>query len=386
MKKRLFFLLCCILVCVSLLKIPLVNAETEYDEINAKCKSAYLMDYQSGEVLYAKNENARLPIASMTKLMTLLLTFENVENGNLNLDEKVIASENASGMGGSQVYLEENGEYNCSELIKAVIIASANDASVAICERLYGSEQNAVDEMNKRAKEIGMDNTLYSNCTGLTKPTQYSCAKDVAVLLKELCKHGEYFSYSKIWMDEIKHPSGNVTSLTNTNKLVRFYEGCDGGKTGFTNEAGFCLSATAKRGAMRLISVCIGGESSKDRFNAVSSMFNYGFTNYSEKCVFEKGEEIDKLVSVKGGEKEKIELVCEKDCYIFGKKNEKIDYSLSFDIQNKVKAPVKMGQPLGKVKVFVKNICVCETNLVAKEQVQAKNYIDEIIQIANDWK
>ncbi len=385
MRNKLFPLFFSILLCFSIFNTTIVKAQTNYDEINAKCKSAYLMDFQSGTVIYAKNENSRLPIASMTKLMTLLLTFENVENGNLLLDEKIIASKNASGMGGSQVFLEENGEYVCCELIKAVIIASANDASVALCERLYGSEGNAVDEMNRKAKEMGMDNTLYSNCTGLTKPTQYSCAKDVALLLKELCRYDEYFSYSKIWMDEIKHPSGNVTSLTNTNKLVRFYDGCDGGKTGFTNEAGFCLSATAKRGAMRLISVCIGGETSKDRFNAVSSMFNYGFSNYSEKCVFERAEELDRVIKINGGKKEKIQLVYEKECYLFGKKNEKIDYSLSYEIPSKVKAPIKQGEKLGKVKVFVDNICVCETNLVAKENVDAKNYIDEIVQIAGEW-
>lgn len=385
MKNKLLSLTFSILLCFSIFNTTIVKAQTNYEDINTKCKSAYLMDYQSGTVIYAKNETSRLPIASMTKLMTLLLTFENIEKGNLSLDEKVIASKNASGMGGSQVFLEENGEYVCSELVKAVIVASANDASVAICERLYGSETNAVEEMNKRAEELGMDNTLYSNCTGLTKPTQYSCAKDVALLLKELCEYDEYFSYSKIWMDEIKHPSGNVTSLTNTNKLVRFYDGCDGGKTGFTNEAGFCLSATAKRGAMRLISVCIGGESSKDRFNAVSSMFNYGFANYSEKCVFEKAEEIDKVVNVKGGKKQEIHLICEDGCYLFGKKNETIDYSLSYEIPNKVKAPIKRGETLGIVKVFVDNVCVCETDLIAKENVDAKNYIDEIKQIAGEW-
>ncbi|HBJ97833.1 MAG TPA: D-alanyl-D-alanine carboxypeptidase, partial [Clostridiales bacterium] len=284
MKKKFISILSLIVISIFAFNIKFTAVKTVNAEngLSVKCKSAIIMDYHSGSIIYAKNENARLPIASMTKLMALLLTFENVDNNNLSLDEKITVSKTASGMGGSEVFLEAGGEYLCSDLVKSVIVASANDATVALCERLYGSEENAVEEMNKRAKELNLSDTLYSNSTGLTKPTQYSSAKDVANLLKELCTHKQYFNYSKIWMDEIKHPSGNVTEISNTNKLVRFYEGCDGGKTGFTGEAGFCLSATAKRGAMRLISVVIGGENSKERFNGVRTMFNYAFSNYSE--------------------------------------------------------------------------------------------------------
>lgn len=387
MKKKFISILSLIAISIFAFNIKFTAVKTVNAEngLNVKGKSAIIMDYNSGSIIYAKNENARLPIASMTKLMALLLTFENVDNNNLSLDEKITVSKTASGMGGSQVFLEAGGEYLCSDLVKSVIVASANDATVALCERLYGSEENAVEEMNKRAKELNLNDTLYSNSTGLTKPTQYSSAKDVANLLKELCTHKQYFNYSKIWMDEIKHPSGNVTEISNTNKLVRFYEGCDGGKTGFTGEAGFCLSATAKRGAMRLISVVIGGENSKERFNGVSSMFNYAFSNYSEKCVFERGEEIEKNVKVKGGKQENVKLIAKENCYIFGKKNEKTDFELNYELCKEIKAPVKQGQILGKVTVFVNNVKYDEVEVVAGENISKKTYFDNVKEIANNW-
>ena len=234
MKKFKILLIFLAIICLFNTLKPYATVSAE-SNLTANSESAYLIEYQTGTVLYSKNEEKRLPIASMTKLMLLLLTFENIENGSLKIDEKINVSSTASGMGGSQVYLEADKEYVCSDLIKSIIIASANDASVAMAERLYGSEENCVSAMNNRAKELQMNSTLYSNCTGLPKPTQYSCAKDVAMLLSKVCAYSQYFEYSKTWMDELQHPSGNVTGLTNTNKLVRFYVGCDGGKTGYTS-------------------------------------------------------------------------------------------------------------------------------------------------------
>lgn len=353
-------------------------------EIVSKSNSAYLIDYQTGTVLYSKDENKRLPIASMTKLMLLLLVFENVQEGNLKTDEQILVSENASGMGGSQVFLEANGKYCCLDLIKSVIIASANDASVALAERLYGSEQNCVEQMNNKAKSLGMENTLYSNCTGLTKPTQYSCAKDVAKLLVQVCNYNQYFEYSKIWMDEIDHPSGNVTGLTNTNKLVKYYSGCDGGKTGFTSEAGFCLAATAKRGGMRLVGVVIKAETSKDRFADVSNMFNYGFDNYSEKCIFEKGQILQENAKVECGNKETIKIKVKDGYYSFGRKNEKQDcfYEISL---NKLKAPISQGEVVGSVSIYLNKIKCAQLDLVAAEDVRVKKVGEIIKEIVTKW-
>ncbi len=383
MKKRFIILLSLTIICISNVFQASIFAETK-SELNISSKSAYLVEYHSGTVLYSKNENERLPIASMTKLMLLLLAFENLEAGNLSLTEKIIVSENASSMGGSQVFLEANGEYLCSDLIKSIIVASANDASVAMAERLYGSESECIDKMNERAKELSMNNTLYSNCTGLPKPTQYSCAKDVATLLQKVCEHEEYFEYSSTWIDEIKHPSGNTTGLTNTNKLVRFYAGCDGGKTGFTSEAGFCLSATAKRGGMRLVGVVIKADSSKDRFADTSSLFNYGFANYSEKCIFEKGQVLEEKAKVLSGVQDQLEISAKSDYFVFGKKNEKVNYTYELEL-DKVKAPIKKGDKVGKISVYIDNVKVTEIEVVANETVRKKSYIENIEDIANNW-
>ena len=382
MKKKLFIFICLLLICISGFNGVSVFAQT--NELNVSSKSAYLMDYHTGAVLYSKNEEEKLPIASMTKLMLLLLTFENLDNGNLSLEEKITVSQRAKSMGGSQVFLEENGEYLCSDLLKSIIIASANDASVAIAEKLYGSEEQCVQEMNNRANQLNMKNTLYSNCTGLPKPTQYSCAKDVAVLLKEVCNHKEYFEYSNIWMDEIIHPSGNITGLTNTNKLVRFYSGCDGGKTGFTSEAGFCLSATAKRGQMRLIGVVINADNSKTRFNDTSTMFNYGFANYAEKCVFEDGQELTETATVSGGVKEQVSLAVKGSCFVFGKKNEKINSSYEIEVK-KLKAPLKKGQVVGKISIYINSIKTDELEIVCNEDVRKTSYSENIEKIINNW-
>ena len=200
------------------------------------------------------------------------------------MDQKVIVSKNANSYGGSQVFLEEGGEYALCDLLKSVTIASANDSSVALAEHFFGSEQACVDEMNKKAQSLGLQNTLFANCTGLPKPMQYSTAKDIAIIFSNLIGYENYFNYSTIWMDKIQHKT-NYTEMTNTNKLVKFYDGCDGGKTGFTNEAGFCLTATAKRGNMRLIASVLKANTSQDRFNTVSSLFNYGFNNYSNNVL-----------------------------------------------------------------------------------------------------
>ncbi len=383
MKKKIIILLSLTIICFSNVFQIGVFAESK-QEVKISSKSAYLVEYHSGTVLYAKNENERLPIASMTKLMLLLLAFENIDSGNLCLTEKIVVSENASSMGGSQVFLEGNGEYLCSDLIKSIVVASANDASVAIAEKLYGSESECVEQMNARAKELNMNNTLYSNCTGLPKPTQYSCAKDVATLLQKVCEHKEYFDFSSTWMDEIKHPSGNITGLTNTNKLVRFYAGCDGGKTGFTSEAGFCLSATAKRGGMRLVGVVIKAENSKDRFADTSALFNYGFANYSEKCVFEKGQVLNEKAKISSGIKEELEIASKEDYFVFGKKNEKVNYTYELEL-NKIKAPIKKGDVVGKIKVYIDSIKATEIEVVANETIRKKSYAENIEEIATKW-
>lgn len=354
------------------------------DNFSVKSKAAYLIDYGSGEVIYAKNETERLPIASMTKLMLLNLCFDKLDEGEFGMTDDVVVSAKASGMGGSQVFLDANRPYKASELIKSIIVASANDASVAMAERLYGSESACVDEMNARAKEWGLDDTLFSNCTGLPKPTQYSCAKDVAKMLSEVVKHDEYFEYSKIWTDEIDH-GGRKTEITNTNKLVRFYEGCDGGKTGYTAESGFCLAGTAKRGNMRLIAVVIKGESSKSRFADVSSAFNYGFDNYSSKAALDDEKELSVTAKVEKGIKKDVKIIPENDVYVFSKKNEKQDIVIDFEPYNKIKAPIKKGDKVGCLIVYKNGVETGRTNALAAETVNKKTYFDYVRDVARSW-
>lgn len=383
--KKLFILLLTIfsaIFCILPNSGAVVHAAN--DDFSVKSKAAYLIDYGSGEVIYAKNETERLPIASMTKLMLLNLCFDKLDEGEFGMTDDVLVSAKASGMGGSQVFLDANRPYKASELIKSIIVASANDASVAMAERLYGSESACVDEMNARAKEWGLDDTLFSNCTGLPKPTQYSCAKDVAKMLSEVVKHDEYFEYSKIWTDEIDH-GGRKTEITNTNKLVRFYEGCDGGKTGYTAESGFCLAGTAKRGNMRLIAVVIKGESSKSRFADVSSAFNYGFDNYSSKAALDDEKELSVTAKVEKGIKKDVKIIPENDVYVFSKKNEKQDIVIDFEPYNKIKAPIKKGDKVGCLIVYKNGVETGRTNALAAETVNKKTYFDYVRDVARSW-
>ena len=289
------------------------------------CKSAYLCDYESGTQIYSKNETERLPIASMCKIMTLLLSFEAVDSGALDYGEMITVSENASGMGGSQVFLGTNLSYRADELMKTVAVCSANDSCVALAERIGGSESAFIERMNERAKELGAENTLFANCTGLPKEPQYSCAKDVSVMLRELLKHQKYYEFSRVWLEDFSHPDGRTTQITNTNKLIRFYDGCDGGKTGFTNEAGFCLAATAKRGDMRIVSVMIGAENSKQRFADTTAMLNYSFNQYETKRVLEAGE-LDVTARISGSRVKTLPVIAENPLSVFRKKGTKDNY------------------------------------------------------------
>lgn len=374
-------------ITVSLAVIPLsaktASAEISYDKSIAT-KSVYLTETGTGEVLFAKNENERLTIASMTKIMLLNLVFEAVDSGNLSFDEEITVSENASGMGGSQVFLEKNGKYKAEDLIKSVIIASANDASVALAERLFGCEAECVSAMNKKCEEWKLENTLFSNCTGLPKPTQYSSAKDVSVMLSKLITHKEYFRFSKIWTDEITHNAGRKTGLTNTNKLVRFYDGCDGGKTGFTSESGFCLAATAKRGALRLIAVAIDSPDSKTRFAEVSSMFNYGFDNFTSKMAVDSSKPLEIKAEVDKGVKEKVKIIPENDVFVFGEKSKKQNVTIDFK-PDKIRAPIKSGEKAGELIVFKNNVEYKRVNVLAAEDIAKKTYFAYIKDIARKW-
>ncbi len=363
------------------------NAVAFADEnFTVKSKSAYQMDYATKTVIYEKNPREHLPIASMCKIMTQLLLYEKIDKGELNTDDKVIVSKNASGMGGSQVFLEENGEYSVDDLLKSISIASANDACVAMAEKVCGTTQSFVEEMNKRAAELNMGDTLFENCTGLPSPNQYSCAKDVATMFAELIKHSEYFKYSTIWTDEIKHPGGRVTGLTNTNKLIRFYKGCDSGKTGYTSEAGHCLCASAKRDNMRLITVVIGAPESKRRFYEVSTLFDNAFNSFCSKTILSKETPLEITAKIEGGKKDKVIIRPKEDFSYFCQKGKQIAVDVDFVSEQKVYAPIFIGDTVGKLTVYVDGIAVGEIDAVSNEDVNKKNYCNYIKDVIDGWK
>ncbi len=348
-------------------------------------QSMVVMDYESGTIVCEKDITKRLPIASMTKIMLLDLIFEQVENGVIALDEEITVSKTASGMGGSQVFLQADGKYKCSDLIKSIIVASANDASVAMAERLYSSEAECVNAMNKKAREMGLNNTLFSNCTGLTRPTQYSCAIDVAKMLKSLLRHDDYYRYSTIWLDEIAHPDGSKTQITNTNKMVKFYEGCDGGKTGFTNESKYCLACTAKRGDTRLITVVIGEENSKTRFKEVSELFSSTFNNYTSKIVVDKRCALDEKIQVKGGKEEYVEVFPERNLTIFCSNNEEVNYSIKVEKETFAIAPMKKGDKVGSVVLYRDGVEYSRTDAVIGSDVYAADFGDSFNKVTDNW-
>ena len=352
--------------------------------IHCRAKSAYLMDYNSGTVIFSQKERERLPIASMCKIMTLVLCFDAIKSGNLTFDEEIQISENASSMGGSQVFLEANAKYPVSELIKSIVVCSANDSCVAMAERISGSESAFVDAMNERAKSLGCNDTLFANCTGLPKEPQYSCAKDVAFMLRELLKNPKYFDFSKVWIDKFQHPEGRFTEITNTNKLVRFYDGCDGGKTGFTNQAGFCLASTAKRDKMRLISVVIGEETSANRFEDSKAMFNYAFANYTVTPLVEESKPIDEIGVVSGGKEKNVKLAPLRSSYAFLKRGDKAKISLQ-TIVYPLRAPVSKGQTAGEIIVYKEGVEIDKIPLIAVEQVEKAGFTDRFRDIANGW-
>ncbi len=345
-------------------------------------REAVLMS-EDGQIVYENNATEKRPIASMTKIMTLLRVYDAIDSGKVTLDDNVVVSAKAASMGGSQVFLDANASYKLENLVKSIVICSANDSCVALAEYIDGSVENFVEGMNKKAKELGLVATNFENCTGLPAVSQFSCAKDVATMFANLIKHEHYFTCSQIWMEDFVHPSGRVTGMTNTNKLVRFYDGCDGGKTGYTNEAMHCLSATAKRGNTRVIAVVVGAPDSKTRFKEISDMFNFAFANYESKVYVDKGSEVGD-VQVIGGKRNSVNIVATDKLAAFGKKGS-VDYSVEYEIDASVKAPVKQGDIVGKAKLIEKNgNVVKEVPLAIQNSVEAKSYWDYIKDIATN--
>ncbi len=343
----------------------------------------YLTEYYTGEVLYQHNADAKHEIASMVKIMTANLIFQAIDEGKLSYDEMICISANASSMGGSQMFLDTGANYSVSDLLKGIIVVSANDASYAMAEKIAGSVDEFVDMMNEKAQEWGMNNTKFANCTGLPSDSeQYSTAKDVNIMTRKLMSHEKYFDYAGIWMEDYQHPSGRITQFVNTNKLIRQYSGCKGGKTGYTDKAGHCLSACAERNGMKVVATIVGGKDSKSRFNQVRTMFDYSFANYVNKIYFRKGEVLGS-VQVKKSPFKSIEVACSEDIVKFSKVGGS-SQDIEMILPQEIKAPIKKGDVVGKA-VYTMDGEERSVNIIAMQDAKKSTFLDFIKDVTGEW-
>jgi D-alanyl-D-alanine carboxypeptidase (penicillin-binding protein 5/6) len=345
-------------------------------ELNINAKSAILMDENTGTIMFAFNENEKMPMASMTKIMSMILIMEAIDNDVIKLDDEVVVSENAASMGGSQIYLKAMDKYTVKDLLKSVAMASANDSVVALAERTYGSEEAFVNKMNEKAKELGLKNTNFVNPHALDADNHYSSAYDMAIMAKELLKHENILDYTKVYEEYLKKSDGTNLWLVNTNKLVRFYEGLDGLKTGFTKKAGYCITATAKKNNMRLIAVLMGEDNIENRSQDVVKLLNYGFNSYRNNVIKSKDESIGKVKVLKGKQKS-VDVVLLKDATeLLNASQKKSNYSFKLNV-DKVVAPVKKGDVIGNVTILDENNNIInKVDITVKENVLKANLWD----------
>lgn len=355
--------------------VPLQGMASEKKlNLAENAKSAILIERDNGAVIFEKNSDEKLPPASMTKIMTMLLIMEAISDGKIQLDDKVRTSEYAASMGGSQIFLEEGEEMTVDEMLKAIAIGSANDASVAMAEKIAGSEENFVDMMNAKAKELGLKNTKFQNSTGLPAEDHYSSARDMAVMAKELLKYEEITKYTSMYEDYLREGTDKKFWLVNTNRLVKFYPGVDGLKTGYTNEAKYCLTATAKKGNMRTIAVVMGAPTPKDRNKQITQMFDYAFSQYETKPFYSKNEKIGEF-PIKKGERRKLKAVAGESVSLLVKKGEKVDNVKKQLVINKdLKAPIKKGTEIGKIVISKDGKVLAENSIIAAEDMNSASW------------
>lgn len=362
--KKIFFII--FLILFGMIRVKALEL-TSYSE------SAILIEPTTNTILYELNKDERKAPASMTKLMTMLIIVEEIDKGNIKLNDMVTISQNAADMGGSQVFLEANMEIEVEQLLKGIAIASGNDAAVAMAEYIAGSTDEFVEMMNQKVKELGLVNTHFANVHGLDTDDHYSTAYDMAQIARELLKHELILDYTSLYEDYLIKPDGSKTWLVNTNKLVRFYDGVDGLKTGYTENAKYCLTATAKREKLRFITVTMGVDSSEHRSNDTTSMLNYGFANYKINNVVKKGQVIGEI-EIKGGKKNIGEMVAKEEINDLIKKGDKKDYSYNIKRKN-IKAPILKGDVVGTLEVIDNNGKKVKTiDLVSKESVNKHSF------------
>lgn len=344
------------------------------EALDLKANSAILIEQGTGRVLYEKDSSTKSAPASITKIMSLILVFEAIDNGALTYDTILTCSDSAAALGGSQIWLEPGETMSVHELLKAVCVVSANDATVMLAEAVAGSEESFVVLMNDKAKELNMNNTNFVNCTGLDAENHYSCALDVALMSAELLKHKKVTEYTTIWMDSLRN---GESELVNTNKLVRFYEGCTGLKTGTTSGAGYCLSASAKRDGLSLIAVVMNGETSKDRFAAAQKLLNYGYAHYKNMEIVPSNEEFS--VKVNKGAVDSLKLTAEGTLYALVKKSEKGEITSQVMLPDSVKAPIKKGDKIGEIVYSINDREIGIIELLSDKNIEKKTVFSSFV-------
>ena len=380
---------CAALLLVAALFIPSLAAAAPLEDglpIEITSPAVILAEAETGTVIFEKNADERREVASITKLMTALLVFEALEDNDIALTDQVTVSQRAAAMEGSQALLDADTDYKLEDLLRTMIMASANDSAVALAEYLAGTEENFVQRMNERAQALGMDDTHYVNCTGYPQEGQYTTARDVMTLSCEVSRHPAYHTYASVWVDTLVHPSGRTTDLTNTNRLVRFYEGCDGFKTGSTDAAKYCVSATAEKNGMRLIAVVLGCENSQTRFNEARSMLEYGFATYQRTTIARKGDALGEQLKVNRGSAESVDLLLGSGLSMLLSNGQASQLKMELVIPESIDAPVEAGQVVGFVRVLLGETVVAKLNVVAASAVPLPGFIEGFFRIINAWR
>lgn len=360
---------------ITTLMIPSAFAEEKKSgDLVKNVRSAILIERDTGTILNETNSDEKLPPASMTKVMTMLLIMEALDEGKLKMNEKVRASEYAASMGGSQIFLEAGEEMTTEEMLKGIAIGSGNDASVAMAERIAGSEEAFVEMMNKKVKELGLKNTAFKNTTGLPAADHYSTAHDMAIMAKELLKYEDITKFTGTYEAYLREKSDKKFWLVNTNKLVRFYPGVDGLKTGFTAEAKYCLTATAEKDGMRVIAVVFGAPTSKERNAQVTKMLDFAFSQYQTHSMYKRSHPLG-LAKISKGNKKTVDAITSEPISLLTKKGEKIDdVKQKIQLEKSMKAPIHKGDKVGTIKLVKEGKVLVESPLMAKEDVIEANW------------
>lgn len=375
-----------VLILLIIMSIPYkVFADTNVKEaLKLNCKSAILVENSTGKIIYEQNSHEKLTPASVTKIMTMLLVMEAVDNGRIKLSDKVVCSDRAKSMGGSTMFLDSGEIRTVEELLKGVAIESANDAAIALAEYLEGSEETFVEKMNIRAKELNMNDTHFNNCTGLFSDNHYTSAYDIAIMSRELLKHKKILDYTKIWMETISEGRQKPFTLTNRNKMIKTYKNCDGIKTGYIKEALYCISATAERNGIRFISVIMGSPSWKERNADAGKLLDFGFAKYESISVVKKGDVIDSI-KIPKALPEKIDIVAKNDLNLIVEKGTRPSYEKKIELIKDYKLPLKKGDKIGIIKLTSENKVLGETEIIVNCDVNKMKISDYAGYTFKEW-